>query len=668
MKRKTQEYNALQHYRYTVTTACNVIPEVSSFVFGYTSSPLEQNLNITYKELISKLQSHFNVIIDSTNEVTSASPQTYRNHLSTLNSYLTFLGKPLESRVGIELASGYEQKSNQYLSQITVAGRTKRDRRSHLNLLRRLFEESKSKSSAPVVDNDTELGNRLRFALARLGTTAEELAKRSNASPTSIRRWLRGAIPSQNSIPSLRRVETALELPRDELTSLVKPVKPSLHSENTKPCEIAYRAQLSRRIRDPYALPEAEMTAALRNEWTLWFDEKTSHASTRHYKGQRSWRLLPPGTSTSCPKLAMRGNLSCPTAEWALGIVRRYLGWIRRPSEHGGGGYAHEDVQTLAWFCQATLIEGYLKFLTERSDGLKHGGQAGFSRLVNQLTRPERGFLWWHPELRLQLPDSVRPTSEESWRSLCARTSAVADAWIQDSSDNNRKPSEPIASLLSSTDPLLPLINTVRSIEQLAASSVPGGVVEARHRRNALLFAFLASNPLRLRTMSTLTWLPNNQGNVYRKSDGTWRLRLESVLIKNGAQELRHRPYDVEITNWVGEMIDSYIEEFRPVILKGVTNPYFLVATPSERPWADLDSCVFELSKRLIPGCPGFGPHSIRHLVATAWLTKHPNDFLTVAELLNERLETVIAHYAHLKRDVSLGRLSAHIDELRARG
>ena len=53
MKRNTKEYNALQNYRYTVTTACNVIPEVSSYVFGYTSSPLEQNLNITYKELIS---------------------------------------------------------------------------------------------------------------------------------------------------------------------------------------------------------------------------------------------------------------------------------------------------------------------------------------------------------------------------------------------------------------------------------------------------------------------------------------------------------------------------------------------------------------------------------------------------------------------------------------
>jgi len=662
MKRNTKEYNALQNYRYTVTTACNVIPEVSSFVFGYTSSPLEQNLNITYKELISKLQSHFNVIIDSTNEVTSALPQTYRNHLSTLNSYLAFLGKPVESRVGIELGSGYEQKSNQYLSQITVAGRTKRDRRSHLNLLRRLFEESKSKSSAPVVDNDTELGNRLRNTLAKLEITAEQFAKQTGVSPSSLRRWLRGAIPGRNSIPSMRRVEAALGLPRDELVSLLSPAKPV---ESDMPQEIAYRTQLCQRIRDTYALPETEMSMSLQEEWRLWFEEKTSHTGTRRYKGERRWRLLPAGTNTTCPTLAMLEDASCPTAEWALGNVRRCLGWIRRPAEQGGGGFTSDDVQTLAWFCQPTVIEGYLRFLTKRSDGVVHAGQAGFARLVNQLTRPERGFLWWHPEFRLRLPASVRPASDKAWRALCSKTSAVADSWIQDATDKSRRPSEPIAVLLDSTDPLLPLLTVVRGIEQLATKAPPGGRSEARLRRNALLFAFLMSNPLRARTLSTLTWLPNNQGNLYRSKNGTWRLRLSTTSMKNGAHELKRRPYDVELNPWVAELTESYIEEFRPVLLKGVASQYLFVPGPSPRPWNNLDGCVFDLTKQFIPGCPGFGPQSVRHLVATAWLTKNPGDYLTVAELLNDRLETVIANYAHLKRDVSLGRLGAHIDDLR---
>ena len=113
-------------------------------------------------------------------------------------------------------------------------------------------------------------------------------------------------------------------------------------------------------------------------------------------------------------------------------------------------------------------------------------------------------------------------------------------------------------------------------------------------------------------------------------------------------------------------MLSAYVEEFRSVILKGVTSRYLFVSKSSAKPWGSLDRCFFNLTKRYIPGCLGFGPHTVRHLVATNWLSKHPNDFLTVAELLNDRLETVMSEYAHLKRDTSLGRHSADIDAIRA--
>jgi len=658
MKENSHLFSSLQNQRYTVTAVCNVSPQVSIYGFGSTSSTWELTMNITYQELVKKLKTHFGVEAEG---APAATPQSYRNHLSTLHSFLSFQGKTLESRVGLELGSAYEDRLGSYLSSIVVADRTRRDRRLHLNLVRRLFEETKSGSG--VAEKTTALSTTLRHALATEGIAPKTLAKQIAISPSTLRQWLRGSIPNQRGIASLRRLEVALKLQRNALVNLMPKINTEAHQT---PSEISYRTQLRARVVDAYALPEREMSEELKNEWRAWFDSKTSRISSERVKGERRWRLIPQEKTLRCSSLAMSGDHSCPTADWALDRLRQCLGWMMRPQGNYGGGYLPEVVQTLAWFACPGVIEGFLQFLTRRSLGVKHGGQAGFARFVNLLTRPNRGYLWRHPEIRYRLPKDIQPDSEEGWRMLCSEATAIADAWIRESSDRNRRPAEPIGALLESGQPLTPLLEVVEECERLAAAAFPGGVTEARHRRDALLVAFLLSNPLRLRTISTLTWTPDNQGDIYQSANGRWRARLSSVSMKNGEDELRRRPYDVEISDWVGEMMGVYIEEFRPVILKGVTSPYLFVARPTPKAWGSLDRCIFSLTQRFIPASLGFGPHSVRHIVATNWLTKHPNDFLTVAELLNDRLETVMAEYAHLKRDTSLGRHSADIDALRA--
>ena len=77
--------------------------------------------------------------------------------------------------------------------------------------------------------------------------------------------------------------------------------------------------------------------------------------------------------------------------------------------------------------------------------------------------------------------------------------------------------------------------------------------------------------------------------------------------------------------------------------------------------WGGMNSHVAKLTKRLIPETLGFGPHAIRHLVATDWLRKYSNDYITVACLLNDKLETVINNYAHLKQDDSFERYESYM-------
>ena len=54
-------------------------------------------------------------------------------------------------------------------------------------------------------------------------------------------------------------------------------------------------------------------------------------------------------------------------------------------------------------------------------------------------------------------------------------------------------------------------------------------------------------------------------------------------------------------------------------------------------------------TRQFIPGCPGFGPHAVRHIVATDYIKNNPNGFQIAADVLHDKLQTVLTHYAHLK-------------------
>jgi integrase len=80
--------------------------------------------------------------------------------------------------------------------------------------------------------------------------------------------------------------------------------------------------------------------------------------------------------------------------------------------------------------------------------------------------------------------------------------------------------------------------------------------------------------------------------------------------------------------------------------------------------WNGMGAYVMKLTRKYVAGSPGFGAHAFRHIVATHWLEQNPNDFLTVAELLNDRLETVMKTYAHLRKDTSFLRYEEYLQKV----
>ncbi|RQP28081.1 hypothetical protein DF156_18790 [Burkholderia ubonensis] len=107
--------------------------------------------------------------------------------------------------------------------------------------------------------------------------------------------------------------------------------------------------------------------------------------------------------------------------------------------------------------------------------------------------------------------------------------------------------------------------------------------------------------------------------------------------------------------------MEEYLDEFRPRLLRANPKADWLFPNEDSGKWTSLNKHFFRLTRRLIPQTPGFGPHALRHLVATDYLRKHSNDFLTVSQLLHDKLETVLAEYAHLRQDDAFAKYEVHL-------
>lgn len=662
MKENYRFINQLQNCRYGITSPYN---DTQVSVNLVTASPTwERVLNISYLELAEKLQQHFSgTATEHGDDVSARGTQQYRNHVSTLNSYLAFVGKTLESRVGIELGSSFDVSVRQYLELLDVAPRTKRDRRSHLQLIRRLFEETKSQLTQPAKP-PSSLSVELRSAIAKHGMAPKAMAKKIGMSPSVVAMWLRGGTANKRGIPSLRRLETELGMKRDTLVSLVQTNAVTSRTPGVAP--VVYRERVKQLRKESCTLTESTLTNEFKQEWRALFEYKTGTYTHLDRQSKGRWRLIPESTTKKMSPLAQKGKLVCPSAAINLAKVLNFMGVVLQLPVEQGGLLESDDtqLQTLAWLAHPRALLAYLDWMTQRSDGIKHRGQGVFSATVAALVRPQTGYLWQQPAFRMKLPGEFRPETDEAWQKMCAQSHKLLREYVKQSTGVSRDPQEPIAGILEAENGLSPILRAIEQIEADAAAASPGSVTEALLRRDALLLSLLLSNPLRIRVFMSMTWLANGTGMLRGSSTAGWRIHLEKHHLKNG-ESLATRDYDVRIASWVKPRLDAYLEEYRGTILAGQNSSFLFVSSRGNGGmWESMESHVRKLTQRYIPGSPGFGPHAFRHIVATDWLARNPNDFLTVAELLNDRIETVIAHYAHLKRDTSFLRYEEHVETL----
>ena len=191
------------------------------------------------------------------------------------------------------------------------------------------------------------------------------------------------------------------------------------------------------------------------------------------------------------------------------------------------------------------------------------------------------------------------------------------------------------------------------------------------HIRNTLLTNLVTYNPLRANSIASLT-IPYStaKGTLRQKIDGGYRIVFSKDHFKN-LKEADKGKYEADFPVTLIPLLEEYLA-LREGVLKGEDNLYLFVS--DERRESDIyrkngklygkrnighgmtsmniSQTFKDFTTRYRPAnekhFQPFGIHAARFIVATTFLRVNPENYMTVAEILHDKLETVIERYGQM--------------------
>ena len=144
-------------------------------------------------------------------------------------------------------------------------------------------------------------------------------------------------------------------------------------------------------------------------------------------------------------------------------------------------------------------------------------------------------------------------------------------------------------------------------------------------------------------------------------SAGTWRLSFDSSEMKTG------RPIDIPFPSEMTSHLETYLVEYRPLLVGGRTSKALWVSTTGEQ----MSEAVLahRIKKRTRDEFgTAINPHAFRHLVATTIATYDPENATGIAAILGHAsLETSERYYNLAKSVHASERFNETITDLRRR-
>ncbi|MCV2352636.1 hypothetical protein LNV09_00520 [Paucibacter sp. B2R-40] len=671
--------NSTVHYQNMLNITERLEPEAIS------ASEKRQNalISMTYRQLHELGRQHL--------EAAGLGGQQVKNMGSALNVWIEIHGYTIERQIGEEFFEGFDAAFMRYCDVLTEgrALRTQKDRQEQMLRWHRLFQTIKAHDTLP--DSFAEaLSERIKF----MSLTLTEVARKAGLPLHHVRDWAKGVCqPSPGAIKYVPKLEALLGLQDGTLMSRLPLARRSRYQRGKakEPRETSYTKIRRQQIKSlgAYAAP---FDGLLLGQWKDLLAFK-SDPLRDHARARNTWRLksIDDVALRVQPWMIHAGRI-CATAGVHWAFISSYLGWLSLPRPQGAGRIEPSG-HSLAWLANAELVIAYSKWAMARSNDKYHNGINAFLQIAESHLRPMTGFVWLRHDLANTLPDlntshrgsgSQDANAAESWQSRCESARKQIRLFRERAADTlqirpSRNPTERPAVVLNDIFPLKRLVEFTQALERSAPPP-------AHHRdyiawlRDVVMCKMLQANPLRASQYASMTWREDGSGHLVRLGNGQYQLRFDPSDFKNEKGAARS-PYVATVDHSVAPWIDRYLAEARPFMSNaGKTDRFLLPAVygPRKEPKHLTDAGLKQnagwtsegLSKRLttltaiyIPDCPGFGPHSYRHIIATDHLRRHPGDYLTVATLLHDELATVLKAYGHLKVDDGLRHLSCGIQE-----
>ncbi len=607
------------------------------------------------------------------------------NCLSAFRGFMTYLAKTPDTPVDFALTTEFEGSLTAYLDAKLLLGRKASSLKTRASELRHFHRAARS---ITLCESDRGFRETLEAAIQRRQWCAGALTRAAKLPSYIITGWLRMQHePKPASWGHIAKIEEALGLEQDTLASRCAwyERERNRRTEFVKP-PIAYRVRMAELRKTEYRL--RVYSERLRAEWLLLLAFKTDLLLFENESRLERWTLRHRKNDTRDREwFATVGEQQSPTAENVFQMLTRYWGFLCLPLPAGQG--MAQDQMSLAHIVDVDRLFAYIKWQKERI-GQFNKSALSILGTVSSLIRPNTGFVWHRVELASRAPVDVQTAMQQKfpavaepvrWQAWCAYTHERIRKLIRSLQkdklvEQSRSTTEPIRAILQSPAPLTYLARASASHDR----SEPPRHQRKQwyvHRRDGLLWAFLIATALRSKHLGLMTYLPDDSGNLYRRSGGAWAIRFERSLFKNFKGAAADRDYDVELPESVASRVEEYLSEVRPHLATPECAYFFrpLNTKNAKRARPLSDETVYAIIRAFatsyIPECAGFGPHAFRHIIATDWLKSHPRDYMTVALILHDKLETVIASYGHLEADDGMRHYAQHVDKavsaLRAR-
>jgi integrase len=591
--------------------------------------------------------------------------QTAANRASTLRAFLKLNKLEVDDPVGIEFRAAFLSHMEAFVAKLRADSKSQRNITNSMAALRpwRKLVVTLDTDRAIAGDNLAPFNQAVKSLLKE--QPVDPLVRQLGIPRYMMYGWLKGKKPRLSNVKHIHRLEAYFGVPHGELAVLAgfagnQHVQPTIGV----PVEVDYRNSLAARTSDHYFF-KPEPTSPLRAQWKDFLVYKTDEQPELARTEKGIWRLAPFEFNKESPATWSQflDGVEVPSARMGWARVAGYLGWLAIPIEEGGGGVPAQQLHTLAWLAVRDKVNAFLRWVVKRSGGCHTGSYFEFCAFGKNVLRLATGYLYQQPELLATLPAEYRG----DWEKMCSRTFDLlqaSSARHHKSRQQGRDPKAPMQHILEAENPL----DFVADMVQRLRADRPIGnspVREAVWARDLALVKLVVSNPLRLRNLATLTWRPDNTGQLYQRSDGSWWIRIDKRNFKNTRGFAGEHTYDSPVQESVWTDLERYLKTFRPRLLRCQTDFVFVAGRhgskprPPDAPWTGLSGRLDELTSKYLFRCPGIGAHAFRHLVATAIIkASNYSDFKTAALVLNDKLSTVERHYAHLQSADGANRMS----------